>query len=433
MTRIALSAVVIAAIAVVGALPFAAAQDPQNRRLIVRNGQLFRGTSPVALRAIETPKLFAPGVTDEEIVRGFIDVSKVGGTGVWFTLGGLSDDGKSIDKDHVSTLRKVKGESMYRYIAPVCRVFGPGPPKGDEARLNAIREIAATFADDYGMIYWIDGPNAEQLTAEFKRLAPKLTVLSEAGGDLALIQDVSEARTGRPAVVIGKFTDLESPIHCLLPAREESFEALAAAYEGVLQPAKCAPSSEGLSPEERAEGFVSLFDGDDLDCWFVTGSNPEGWAVRDGVIEWLERGGGVVLSRRQYGDFVLRLEWKLFNEGANSGLFLRAPIANRMSKMGFEFQLFGDHGKPTDEHSTGSIYSVHPPLKSAAKPAGEWNQLEIRLEGAKYTATLNGELVQDVNFDELPEMKHRLRHGHIGLQDHSNKVMFRNIRIKELN
>jgi len=78
------------------------------------------------------------------------------------------------------------------------------------------------------------------------------------------------------------------------------------------------------------------------------------------------------------------------------------------------------------------VYDVLPPKLNAAKPAGEWNTLEIMFTGPMLKATLNGKIVQDVNFDEHEELKYRLRRGFIGLQDHAHYVAFRNIRIKKL-
>jgi hypothetical protein len=69
---------------------------------------------------------------------------------------------------------------------------------------------------------------------------------------------------------------------------------------------------------------------------------------------------------------------------------------------------------------------------NASKPSGEWNRVEIRCEGSRVTATLNGETVQDVDFSQDPELAHRLREGFIMLQDHGNRVAYRNVRLKEL-
>jgi hypothetical protein len=191
------------------------------------------------------------------------------------------------------------------------------------------------------------------------------------------------------------------------------------------------PDNSMLSEQERADGFVSLFDGKTLDGWWFYGKNTNGFAVEDGAIVWKAIGGEALYSRERYDNFILRLEWKI-NENGNSGIYLRAPRAGRQSKTGMEFQLQGDYGKPVDDQTTGSIYVVVPPKLNASKPCGEWNDLEIMLNGPVMKASLNGQAIQDLNIDENPELKKRLKRGFIGLQDHARFVAFKNIRVKKL-
>ena len=127
----------------------------------------------------------------------------------------------------------------------------------------------------------------------------------------------------------------------------------------------------------------------------------------------------------------LCLEWKI-EEGGNSGIFLRAPRAARCSRIGMEFQLRGDHGREPTDDSTGAIYDVLAPVVNAGRPAGEWNEVEILLDGTYLKATLNGQIVHDIDFHDHPGLQFRLRRGFIGLQDHGNYVAFRNIRLLRL-
>ena len=106
--------------------------------------------------------------------------------------------------------------------------------------------------------------------------------------------------------------------------------------------------------------------------------------------------------------------------------------ANRESKMGFEFQIMGDFGEEAHKNGTGAVYDVVAPSVNASQPAGHWNDLELILDGPRYRAILNGVIIQDLNFDEDDELRHRLRNGFIALQDHGSAVAFRNIRIKRL-
>lgn len=412
---------------------FAWAQDPPNRRLSVRRGELYRGMNPAQLIALPAPEVAKPGLDAGEMARIFIEVSDVGGTGFWFDLTGYNDDGTEIDQAHVDAIKKMKAEARYRYIMPVVRLFGPDAPEDATFRENLVKTAAETFKEDTAMVYWIDGPNSDELADMFADIAPHPVVASPRNGDLQVVRDERFDEKRTPTLLIDQLPEpFYGDTHALLTNGKDAYAMVDEASRLPAEKAGFKPTTVGLSEEEIAEGFVSLFNGRSLDGWSISGDNKDGWAIEDGELVWQSRGGGVVMSSKRYDDFVLRLEWKLFQEGANSGVFLRAPRTNRQSKMGFEFQMMGDHGQPVHDDTTGAIYSVLAPKVNASRPAGEWNEVEIHLDGPHYKAILNDQVVQDINFDEHPELKHRLRRGFIGLQDHSNKVAFRNIRIKEL-
>ena len=177
---------------------------------------------------------------------------------------------------------------------------------------------------------------------------------------------------------------------------------------------------------------MSLTNGRNLDGWWFFGSNTDGFRVNDeGVIEYMEPGGKAILTAKRYGDFILRLDFQI-EEGGNSGIFLRAPRDARQSYIGMEFQIHGDPGVVPSDDSTGAIYKVKAARVNPNKPFGEWNALEVRLEGTHMYATLNGEILHDFDMAEYEELKYRLKEGYIGLQDHGHYVAFRNVRIKEL-
>jgi hypothetical protein len=143
-------------------------------------------------------------------------------------------------------------------------------------------------------------------------------------------------------------------------------------------------------------------------------------------------GAGAIMTRDRYDNFILRFDWKIKKDG-NSGVWCRAPRDSRASKIGFEFQMMGDSyiPKPTDT-STGSIYEVLAPKCIANKPEGEWNTTELVLDGSHYKATLNGKVVQDLDFSKHDVMKDRLKKGFICLTDHDCWVSYRNLRLKKL-
>lgn len=177
------------------------------------------------------------------------------------------------------------------------------------------------------------------------------------------------------------------------------------------------------------EGFVPLFNGKDLSGWHVMGT--QSWEVKDGVLICHGKGGGWLRTEREYENFILRLEYRI-SKGGNSGIFIRTSLKGRQSQTGMEVQILDSYGRKPTTTTAGAIYGVVAPTKEASKPAGEWNEVEITCDGSRVTVILNGEKIIDVNMDEHPQLKERLRKGYIGLQNHGSYVEFRNIRIKEL-
>lgn len=191
-----------------------------------------------------------------------------------------------------------------------------------------------------------------------------------------------------------------------------------------------------LTPEEQAAGFVLLFNGRDLSGWTPNGK-PGSFTVRDGVIV-ADRTGRSDLAYwlstdRQYGDFELRLQYKL-SPGGNSGIFIRAPHEGRTSRMGMEIQLLDDGmrtGSP-GVGDTGAIYRVVAAKAYVSRPAGQWNDLTILCEADRVRVTLNGQLINDARMTEYPELAARPRKGYIGLSAHTRPTEFRTIRLREI-
>jgi len=192
--------------------------------------------------------------------------------------------------------------------------------------------------------------------------------------------------------------------------------------------------------KEPPKGFTTLFNGKDLEGWKVLNGKMEAWGAEDGLMYVQGGGGGWLMTEKEYGDFELRLEFKVPVNG-NSGVALRAPLKGDPAYQGMEIQILDDNGpayknlRPTQY--TGSIYDVVPPAKRVTKPAGEWNQYRIVAKGRQVTIELNGTQVVDANLDDHKDRveKHPglLRDkGHLGLQSHDGRVEFRNLYVKEL-
>jgi hypothetical protein len=89
------------------------------------------------------------------------------------------------------------------------------------------------------------------------------------------------------------------------------------------------------------DGFVPLFNGVDLTGWKQYQSDKENWNAEKGMIVCQGRGGGWLGTLRDYGDFELRLEYRL-KPGGNSGIYIRAPVSGWISRDGMEIQILDD-------------------------------------------------------------------------------------------
>lgn len=191
-------------------------------------------------------------------------------------------------------------------------------------------------------------------------------------------------------------------------------------------------------------GFTSLFNGKDLSGWKLVGKKGEGYGVKDGVIYCAKGGGGNLYTEKEYGDFILRFEFKL-EEGSNNGLGIRAPLEGDAAYVGMELQILDDsiaekkYGKlrPTQFH--GSIYDVVPAKRGALKGPGQWNAQEVACSGRNVKVTLNDQVILDANLNNIQDGAVLLKHpgllrdrGHIGFLGHNDYVEFRNIRIMEV-
>lgn len=200
-----------------------------------------------------------------------------------------------------------------------------------------------------------------------------------------------------------------------------------------------------LLPLSAAEdGFVSLFDGKTLDGWFLVNKMGPGFLVRDGMIVCPYEGGQKLMTNKEYANFVLRMEYKLQEDG-NNGIGIRAPRDGQTSVYGMEIQILDQSGpkykpmKLLPEQYHGSIYGVWPARTGFLNKPGEWNDQEIRADGRRITIRLNGVVVLDADLDNVREPDVLKKHpgvtrksGHIVLLGHQAHVEFRNLRIREL-
>ncbi len=398
----------------------------------ISGGKLMRGTRAFTIRAIHVPELAQSTAKISEVVPAFVKIGRCGADAVWYDAPGLNAEGTAVDPKAVAALGEIADRAKNTRLAVIIRVPGEG---GDAKwRKQATETCAKAFKDLDLALYWIEGEDAGKLAKTFKKIAPKCAVIAPENGDVASLTE-EPAKPNAQAVLLDKIpADPWGDQHFLLRgAGDEVYAAVEAAMTRPEEKTTYTPDNSLLTEAERNEGFVSLFNGKNFEGWWVYGSDKDGFKVTpEGSVAWVREGGGGLMSHKRYKDFILRYEMRLFKEGDNSGTFIRAPRAGRQSKLGMEFQMMGDIGKVPDKSTTGAVYDVVPPLVNANKPAGQWNTIEIEFRGPKLKATLNGQVVQDLSFDDNEELKYRNRDGFIGLQDHNCPVEWRNLRIKEL-
>ena len=206
------------------------------------------------------------------------------------------------------------------------------------------------------------------------------------------------------------------------------------------------------------KGWKSLFDGKSKKGWHIYRGEATGesWQVEDGILMFVPinkpgvKTGGDLTSDEEYENYHLSLEWKI-SEGGNSGIIFGVKEDSMYKKSyltGMEMQVL-DNDKHPDakiiKHRAGDLYDLISSTKENLKPVGEWNQAEVIYNNNTLQLILNGETVVsttvgDENWDKLVAgSKFRtmkgfgtFRKGRIVLQDHGDKVWYRNIKLKQL-
>ena len=197
------------------------------------------------------------------------------------------------------------------------------------------------------------------------------------------------------------------------------------------------------------EAGKPLFNGHSLEGWrgFKSAAPPSGWAAVEGTLARTGPGGDI-LTVDEFGDFELRLQWKIA-EGGNSGIFFHVVDAGKeVWESGPEMQIL-DNARHADGKnpltSAGANYGLHAPVRDVTRPVGEWNDVRLVVAGARVEHWLNGvnvveyelwspaweSLVKASKFITMPAYG-RAKRGRIALQDHGDPVWFRNITVRVL-
>jgi len=208
-------------------------------------------------------------------------------------------------------------------------------------------------------------------------------------------------------------------------------------------PTSISPGGAGIAPSDA----IVLFNGKDLSQWVHANEEAPQWKITNGAMQVVP-GTGDLISKNAFGDVQLHVEWRIpegdYGNG-NSGIYLQGR---------YEVQIFNSYQNETKIYyngQTGSLYKQFPPLVNASKPHGEWESFDIIFTAPRFSK--EGELVSPAKFTVFQnriivqhnaQLKGITTHNNVTsyeahplkqplmIQDHGDKVQFRNIWVREL-
>lgn len=218
------------------------------------------------------------------------------------------------------------------------------------------------------------------------------------------------------------------------------------------------PANNRLTSKEKADGWKLLFDGKSIDGWrgYQLDDAHPGWAVQDGCLVLTPTKGMTdLLTKKEYGDFELVVEWQI-SKGGNSGILFRASeehqkvwhSAVEIQVLDNEFHMNKRENKIETvglTHAAGAIYALHPAKTKSFRERGAWNETRIIAKGTTVVVYHNNtkvgsydtdsadfkERVANSKFNKYPGFG-SLPKGHIVLQAHGDAVKFRNLKLRAL-
>ena len=209
-------------------------------------------------------------------------------------------------------------------------------------------------------------------------------------------------------------------------------------------------TTSGLTAEQIAAGWRSLFDGTNTNAWrgYKSQTMPAGWHIVDGVLTKTGASEDII-TKDQFGNFELAMDWKL-SPGGNAGLFYRGTEEyDHIYWSAPEYQLLDDAGHPDGKSrltAAGSDYALYPSPAGVVKPADEWNSTLLVVNGNHVQHWLNGQKLLEYDLGS-PDWQQKVAaskfaaypnygkapRGYIGIQgDHDGTLSLRNIRIRVL-
>lgn len=204
-----------------------------------------------------------------------------------------------------------------------------------------------------------------------------------------------------------------------------------------------------LTDQEKAEGWLLIFDGKTTLGWMTPKKKPlPASHVQDGALN-PHKTDYMLTYGKPCEDFILALDFKI-SPKCNSGVFIRtSPLEASPGKdVGFNgLEIAIDDTTTAGYHDTGALYDLAKPSSNAMKPVGQWNHLVLTCQGPNITVELNGTTVNTINLDAFDKVglrpdgtQHKFgnatkthpRKGFIGLQDHGSDCWYKNIKLKQL-
>jgi len=232
--------------------------------------------------------------------------------------------------------------------------------------------------------------------------------------------------------------------------------ALLMAFASMKGPGRQEPAPNTLSEKEAADGWKLLFDGKAIKGWHIwgrKGSIGTQWDIKDGAIhlDKSKKEHGDLLTDDAYGDFDLKIEWKISPKNNSGILFYVLEDTIHYKEpyyTGPEMQVLDNDGHKDGKihkHRAGDLYDLIASSSEPVRPVGQWNAVEIQSKNGRLKLFLNGvnvvstnlwdddwaKLIAGSKFKAWPEFG-KFSEGRISLQDHDGEVWYRNIKIRKL-
>lgn len=220
------------------------------------------------------------------------------------------------------------------------------------------------------------------------------------------------------------------------------------------------PGTPNLDPQFVAladEGFVALFNGENLDGWKADPTNDGHWTVQDWVLDY-DGKGTHLWSAEEFRDFELIIDWRLpgpakandvpvlgkdgmqvvgddgkpkttrIEDFGDSGIYLRGNDKSQVNIWSWPAGSGEVYGYRTDASMSAEVRAGCMPKEAADLPPGQWNRFHITMIGDRLTVKLNGRTV--IENAQLPGVP---ASGPIALQHHGDRLQFANVYVKRLN